>query len=84
MTLAQYEADLRANIVLLGKITSAAKGKALVPAFTALADQVPSLIAPILERRAGAERRVAKDVPGSPSRRLGQRRFISQQIVVTV
>ena len=77
MTLAQYEADLRANIVLLGKITSAAKGKALVPAFTVLADQVPGLLPPILDRRANTERRVAKDVAGSPQRRVGQRRLVS-------
>jgi hypothetical protein len=38
----------------------------------------------ILERRNSQEQRAAKDVPGSPARRLGERRLVTQHITVTV
>ena len=75
MTLAAFESALKEVVARLGKVTSAVKAKALVVEFTALANQVPSLVPPIVERRR-IERRGPEDTVG-PQRRLIQRRLIS-------
>lgn len=77
MTAAALVAALRDFAARLGKVSSAAKAKAMVPELLGLADQVSGVFPPILERRVpNAERRI-QDGPlpvGRTRMRMGVRR----------
>jgi hypothetical protein len=84
MTLLEAVAKITALATSSKKRSSSATIDAEQDQIMALAALIPGLAPMVQERRQPSERRVAKDVPGSPSRRLGQRRLVSFQITVTV
>jgi hypothetical protein len=84
MTLLEAVAKITALATSSKKRSSSALVDAEQDQIMALAALIPGLAPTVQDRRQDRERRVAKDVPGSPARRLGERRLVTQHITVTV